>query len=213
MIQVLLFLSQYMLELNSQIADFFTSFWNLAFIPLFADGPIFFLPLFLGGMWIYYTFSPLSILSWKERWSYNEARVELMYIFYACIIGMILSYIIKQFVDIERPESYVESTKNMLLWTIPEKSFPSDHATISFAFVTALLYTRFYKIGYIFLPLVIIMNLCRIAVWVHWPLDILAGSLLWIFSAFIFFKYLRELKLVKSTNSIIIKVMKSLHLY
>lgn len=192
-----------MLELNSRIADFFTSFWNLAFIPLFADGPIFFLPLFLGGMWIYYTYIN----------KVHDQRISLMHIFYACVVGMILSYIIKQFVDIERPESYIESTKNMLLWTIPEKSFPSDHATISFAFVTALLYTKFYKIGYIFLPFVIIMNLCRIAVWVHWPLDILAWSVLWIFSSFLFFKYLKELKLVKSTNSIIIKIMKSLHLY
>jgi len=35
---------------------------------------------------------------------------------------------------------YLESTKNMILNRIPEKSFPSDHATVSFAFLTALFY-------------------------------------------------------------------------
>ena len=171
--------------------------------PIFADLPIFFLPLFLAGMWLYYTFKNLD----------NEGRKTLIHIFYACVIWMILSFIIKQFVDIERPEAYLESTKSMLLGTIPEKSFPSDHATISFAFTISLLFTRFYKVGYIFLPLVIIMNLCRIVVWVHWPLDIFAGSILWILSALIFFKYLQRLKLVKSLDASIIKLMKTLKLY
>ena len=192
-----------MFELNSRIADFFTSFWNIPFISLLADIPIFFLPIFLWWMWLYYTF-------WNQE---SDERMTLLHIFYACVIGMILSFIMKQFIDIERPESYIESTRDMILWKIPEKSFPSDHATISFAFTTSLFFTRFYKIGYIFLPLIVIMNISRIIVGVHWPLDIIAGSFLWAFSAIIFFRYLRELKFVKSLDSIIIKIMQHLHLY
>ncbi len=171
--------------------------------PIIADFPIFFLPIFLWGLWIYYTFIH------QEK----DNRVELMHIFYACLIGMILSFIIKLFIDIDRPEAYLESTKNMVLWKIPEKSFPSDHATISFAFTIALLFTSFHKVGYIFLPFVIIMNISRIIVGVHWPLDIFAWTILWTCSAIVFFTYFRRLKLVKSLDTHIIKFMKSLHLY
>jgi len=192
-----------MIELNSRLADFFTNFAAIPYISFLADIPIFFLPLFLVSLWLYYTF-------WNPK---NDNRRDLLHIFYACIIWMILSLIIKQFVDIDRPESYIESTKSMLLWKIPEKSFPSDHATISFAFTTALLYTNYYKVWLIFLPFVIIMNISRIIVWVHWPLDIIAGSLLGIFSAYIFFRHVQTRKLVKSLDSLIIKLMKMLHLY
>lgn len=193
-----------MLEFNSLVADFFTSFWNIPHISLVADVPIFFLPLFLWWAWLYYTFS---------KNINDDARRELSYIFYACVLWMLLSFIIKQFVDIDRPDSYIESTKNMILGTIPEKSFPSDHATISFAFTTALLYTRYYKIAYVFFPLVILMNLSRIVIGVHWPLDIFAGSVLGIISAIVFFHHLAKLKFVKTLDLLIIKVMKTLHLY
>ena len=183
--------------------------------PIIADFPIFFLPIFLWGLWLYYTFSapPHPLKKWEETSYKDKKRLELMHIFYACLLGMILSFIIKQFVDIERPESYIESTKDMLLGRIPEKSFPSDHATISFAFTIALLFTKFYKVGYIFLPFVIVMNISRIIVWVHWPLDIFAWTILWTVSAIIFFTYFRRLKLVKSLDESIIKLMKYLHLY
>ena len=203
MIQILFFVYLSMLELNSKLADFLTSFSTIPFISILADLPIFFLPCFLWGMWLYYTFVN------QEK----DKRTHLLHILYACIVGMILSFVIKQFVDIERPESYIESTRSLLLWKIPEKSFPSDHATISFAFTTALFFTKFYKVGYIFLPLVIIMNLSRIIVGVHWPLDIIAWSILGVFSAIIFFSRLRELKLVKYFDVTIIKIMKALHLY
>lgn len=108
----------------------------------------------------------------------RETRTQLLHIFYACVVGIVFSYIIKQFVDVERPEQYLESTQNLILSTIPEKSFPSDHATVSFAFVTALFFTGFQKLGYVFLPFVIVMNISRILVGVHWPLDILAGTFL-----------------------------------
>ena len=196
-----------MLELNIYVFDILNGLsWGdtiSRIAPFIADFPIFFLPVFLWWLWIYYTF-----ISKK-----TDEKITLMHIFYVCVIGMILSFVIKQFIDIDRPEAYLKSTENLLLWKIPEKSFPSDHATISFAFATALLYTNFRRIGYVFIPFVILMNLSRIVVWVHWPLDILAWTLLWISSAIIFFGYLQRLKLVKNLDTMIIKLMKHLHLY
>ena len=126
-----------MLEFNSFIFSRLHSFSDIPFIGVVADLPIFFIPLFLSGLWLYYSFS---------KHSTNDKRQDLLHIFYACVVGIILSYIIKQFIDIERPESYLDQTANLIMGTIPEKSFPSDHATVSMAFATSLLFTNFKNI-------------------------------------------------------------------
>jgi membrane-associated phospholipid phosphatase len=57
------------------------------------------------------------------------------------------------------------------------------------------------------MPWVILMNLCRVIAGVHWPFDILAGTIVWIFSAIISFKYLIGNKFVKNINLFIIKTL------
>ncbi len=192
-----------MLEINTLIFEYFSNFRNISGIWILADFPIFFLPVFLVFMWLYYTFNSKD----------TDYRWELMHIFYACVVGILFSYIIKQFVDIQRPDIYVSQTQNLIMSTIPAKSFPSDHATVSFAFTTALLFTSFKRIWYIFFPFVIIMNISRIIVWVHWPLDIIAGACTWILASYIFFHFLRKGKLVKKLDLLIIQIMKTLRLY
>lgn len=190
-----------MQEINEQIFIFLHNFsqdriWEV-FFWILADFPIFFLPIFLSGLWLYYTYIEKS----------KKNKMRLLHIFYACLLGIIGSYIIKMFVDIERPEEYLQQTGDLLLSKIPEKSFPSDHATVSFAFLTALFFTHYKKVWYIFLPLVIIMNISRIIIGVHWPLDILAGTILWITSGTVFFRYFSQLKFVKMLDSFIIKTL------
>jgi len=192
-----------MLELNTIIFEYFSILRSFPGIWLLADFPIFFLPIFLTGLWLYYTFKN----------STYDKRVELMHLFYTCVLGLIFSYIIKQFVDIQRPESYLDQTQSLIMGTIPAKSFPSDHATISFAFTTWLFFTGFKRVGYVFLPFVIVMNISRIIVWVHWPLDIVAWMITWIFASTVFFYFVSKGKLVKKLDLIIISVMKTLRLY
>jgi len=190
-----------MQDLNFSIFELLNGLSHYDFIaqisPILADFPILFLPVFLSWMWIYFALTHGN----------SDKKKGLLHIFYACVVWIIFSYIIKQFVDIERPDMYLESTKNMILNRIPEKSFPSDHATVSFAFLTALFYGWYKKVGYVFLPFVLMMNISRIIVGVHWPLDIFVWTLLWILSASIFFLYFKELKLVKQLNSFIIQVV------
>lgn len=172
------------------------------FVYLFADGPILFLPAFLVAMWLYHTHIT------KDQ----EKRYNLMFIFYACVVWFILSFIVKQFFDFDRPESYLEATGKLLMSHVPDASFPSDHATVSVAFLTSLFLANYKRIWLIFLPLVVVMNLSRIIAWVHWPFDIIAGTIVGILTSYITFKYIKKNKLVKRFNLFIIKLLRYIKL-
>lgn len=146
---------------NTEIFQYFNELTRFGFIealaPKIADLPIFFLPLFLTSLWLYYTFS--KYYATVER---NELKEQLMYIFYSCVIVIIFSYLIKSQVDIARPETAISEAGKLLMNKIPESSFPSDHASVSFAFLTALFLSHYKNVFWAFLPWVILMNLSRI---------------------------------------------------
>lgn len=165
--------------------------------PIMADMPIFFLPIFLLSAWIYYTYKEKSI----------EKKQLLLHIFYSAVVAIIISLIIQQFVDIDRPETAIAGAGKLLLDHIPDASFPSDHASVSFAFAFALLLTGFRKTFWYFLPFVIIMNLSRIISGVHWPFDVLAWVLVGAAGACISVRKLQKIKFVKKINLLIINLL------
>lgn len=189
-----------MQELNKDLFIYINSLIEYDYIRIFtlifADLPIFFLPIFLILLWIYYTFKEKNI----------EKKNNLLYIFYASVIAMITNFIIKLFVDIERPDTASDWSSNLILDKIPENSFPSDHAAISIAFAISLFFAWYKKTWVIFLVLAIFMNFSRIVVGVHWPLDILAWTLIWVLSAIVSFKLLKKLELINKLNILIIRV-------
>jgi undecaprenyl-diphosphatase len=69
---------------------------------------------------------------------------------------------IQHFIHFKRPEDYLVGAGKLLINHVPDASFPSDHATVSFAFLSALLFANYKKIFWIFLPFVILMNISRI---------------------------------------------------
>jgi len=72
-----------------------------------------------------------------------------------------------------------------------EASFPSGHSTFFFALATAIYFVR-PKWFYYFLTGAIIMGIARVFVGVHYPLDILAGAIIGVFSAVISKKILQK---------------------
>lgn len=177
-----------LLYLNS-----FTEFpiiWKIVYI--MADAPIFLIPIFLVVAWIVFLKN-------------EKKKHDLLYLFYSCLVAISISIIIQQFVHLERPEDALRWASNMILSHIPDASFPSDHASVSIAFLTSLFLFWFKKSFFIILPLFVIMNLSRVIWWVHWPFDILAWSIVWIFSWFLVYK-LRDLTIFKVINENILKI-------
>jgi len=58
------------------------------------------------------------------------------------------------------------------MFNIPDASFPSNHATVSIAFLTSLFLAKYRIIAFLFLVPAILMNLSRVTMQLHWPFDI-----------------------------------------
>ena len=199
-------------ELNKEILLNLNSLINYDIIKTmvlcFADFPIFFLPVFLVSMWIYYTYKHNSIIISDINLINNLLEKEkLLYIFYAVVIWILISLWIQQIVHIDRPEEAIKWVWMLLLDHIPDASFPSDHATVAITFLVSLFLAWFKKTWIIFTPFVILMLLSRVILWVHWPFDIVAWSLVWIFSSFLVFNYLTKNNTVNKFNQFVIKMM------
>jgi len=187
-------------NINIPLLNFLNSFtqnellWKIIFF--MSDAPIFILPIFLLWFWLYFNYK--KDINWKNK---------LLFISYAIIIAILISIFIQQFVYIDRPETHIKRTWNMILSHIPDASFPSDHASVWSAFITSLLFFGFINYFYFIRPFIIIMLLSRIRAWVHWPFDIIIWIIIWIFSSFIIYKS-QNLDILKKTNNFLLKIAK-----
>jgi Ca2+/Na+ antiporter len=113
-----------MQELNKELLIYLNSLLDYQIIEritlIFADIPIFFLPIFLVIAWLYYTFSTkrhsknksdknsLSHSNECQNQLIVNKKKDLLFIFYSCVIAVVINLIIKNFVQIDRPETVLE---------------------------------------------------------------------------------------------------------
>ena len=174
----------------------------------FSDIPIFFIPIFLIISWLYYSYNKKTIFISEIHLTKNLLEKEnLLYILYSVVIWILISLSIQQVIVVDRPEEALKWIWSLILNHIPDASFPSDHATVSVAFLSGLFFACYKKTWLYFTPFVIIMLLSRIILWVHWPFDILAWAFVWYSSSYITFKYLIKFNFINKINQFIIKIM------
>ena len=164
-------------------------------VRVFADGPIFFLPIFFLWFWLYYAYKKNSN---KKTW--------LLFIVYSILVWIISNMVIQSLVYVQRPLVFLWTKAHLILAHIPDASFPSDHATVSFAFLAGLYLFWYKKISYCFLPFVLLMLLSRIAAGIHRPSDILAWMGIGMLSAYSVF-LLKDRKIIQKINTWILKIM------
>ncbi|MCD5382842.1 phosphatase PAP2 family protein [Candidatus Gracilibacteria bacterium] len=205
------------LQINHAISEFLIGLvlTNNAqnFVKFFADSPIFFLPFFFVFYWIYYEkfyktdkkFSQKikNFFSKNEKISIKEKKNGLLLMVYSIIFGVSINLTIQLFFFFDRPELLITP----ILQHIPDASFPSDHSTVSFAFLFGLFFAGYKKIFWTFLPFVILMNTARIAGGVHWFFDILAGIIIGFFVVLTIFKN-KNSKIIAKLNDFFINLAK-----
>ncbi len=87
-----------------------------------------------------------------------------------------------------RPRPFLTHTVNQLInHSANEGSFPSGHASFYFALATAIYLTN-KKLGIIYFAIAFLISLSRVFAGVHYPLDILTGAIIGIFTTIILYK-------------------------
>lgn len=133
---------------------------------------------------IYPVFLIVLYIKWMIQKKIEDKQWAL-FIFFSCLISVIVNIIIQSFLIKNRPNVELFNAdigETMLHGLLPPSSFPSDHAVVSMSLAIATL-IRAYKsknrfliwFWYFLVLIAIIMSGCRIITVVHRPSDIIWG--------------------------------------
>ncbi|MCF7834678.1 phosphatase PAP2 family protein [Candidatus Gracilibacteria bacterium] len=156
-------------------------------IPLLADIFVFFYPVYLIILFLWGTI--------KKKFYYQSSA---LFTFFSTLISVLVNIFIQFGIDKTRPNIVLGlsdmKTETILHKFLPSSSFPSDHATISMAFATAVFVwgiknkdKKFVFMGIVFYVFSLIMSFARVISGVHWPTDVIAGSVVGVLIPLILF--------------------------
>ena len=128
----------------------------------------------------YFLIVLVLVIFWKKSYFKRAVFVSLGS---ALIARLLFVGLMRYLFYSPRPFLIFENV-NQLMNHATESSFPSGHTTFYFAMATGVYFYN-KKAGHIYLILAGLLGLARIFVGVHWPLDILVGAVLGIFTTYI----------------------------
>ena len=107
------------------------------------------------------------------------------------LLGVVLAACLNQLISLAypHPRPFMIGLGNNFLAHAPESSFPSDHATVLFAFGFTLMQSRWFVIGVLTVLLGTAVGLARVYLGVHFPLDILGSVPVGVIGAMLAGKY------------------------
>lgn len=147
----------------------------------------------------------LTIIWWKQR--KTTLQEIALIIFSSSAIAALINIIVQLFITKDRPESL--PWLELILNHLPTMSFPSDHAAVAMAFSVSFLLllskqSKNYKIIWSIIMIgSIIMGVCRTAVAVHRPTDILVWWTIGALSAYCIYT-IKESIYVKKMITVIV---------
>ncbi|EXX89185.1 phosphatidic acid phosphatase [Paenibacillus darwinianus] len=121
-------------------------------------------------------FGAIVLIIWfADRSRQTNARQAVLLAIASVGVALLLNQIIGQLYF--RPRPFADHPVTLLLAKSADPSFPSDHATGSFALALSMLLFYRRRVGYFMIVLAALLGLSRIYVGTHYPLDILGGNL------------------------------------
>ncbi len=106
----------------------------------------------------------------------KEYRPSILFCIYSAIVGLLLNYFITLFYFHPRP--FMDKIGTILIYHVPETSFPSDHTTFMASIALMLLFfKRIQKIGILLVALALIGGMARVFAGIHYPFDIVGSFL------------------------------------
>lgn len=136
-------------------------------------------------IWISAIGVPLLVLAVAGQWWLRTDRAHTRHVLVAAgfsfLLGLALNQLILLFVHRMRP--YDAGVSHLLIARSADPSFPSDHATATFAIASAFLLHGMRRTGLGFLAAALLMILSRVYVGTHYISDVVGGAVTGIVAA------------------------------
>ncbi len=128
---------------------------------------------------------PLLVLAVIIQWWFPRpspsTRHALLAAAFSFLLGLAMNQLILLFIHRLRP--YDSGITHLLITPSADYSFPSDHATATFAIAATFLLHRMRRCGIVFSVAALIMIFSRVYVGTHYVSDVLGGALTGIIAA------------------------------
>lgn len=138
--------------------------------------------------------APILVFLVAMQWWKAEDRTHHRHVLLATglsfLVGLALNQVILLLVHRMRP--YDAGISHLLIAPSADPSFPSDHATATFAIAASLLLQCLRRQGAWFLDAALLMSFARVYVGIHYLGDVLGGALTGIIAAVIVTTLLQE---------------------
>ena len=122
---------------------------------------------------------PFMVAAVAAQWWHGEDRRQTRHVVVAAglsfLLGLALNQVVLLFVQRMRP--YDAGVTHLLIERSADYSFPSDHATATFAIAATFLIHGMRRRGLLFLAAAMFMIASRVYVGAHYASDVLGGAL------------------------------------
>lgn len=136
-------------------------------------------------IWVSAAGVPLLVLAVAGQWWLRTDKPHTRHVLLAAGFSFLLGLAINQLVllFIHRVRPYDAGVANLLIARSGDFSFPSDHATATFAIAAAFLLHGMRRRGLGFLAAALLIAISRVYVGTHYASDVLGGALIGIVAA------------------------------
>lgn len=120
-------------------------------------------------------FAALMLLAWWRARPADAARMAAaLAVPFVVVTAFLVNDVIKSLFDEQRPCQTLHTVTVETCPGLGDWSFPSNHTAIAFACAAALLVAN-RRLGWVALPVAVLMGLSRVWIGVHYPHDVLAA--------------------------------------
>lgn len=121
---------------------------------------------------------PLLVLAVAGQWWRQGDRDHTRHVLVATGLSFLLGLAVNQLILllVHRVRPYDAGVSHLLIAPSADPSFPSDHATATFAIAAAFLIHRMRRLGVWFLAAAFVVTLSRVFIGTHYVSDVLGGA-------------------------------------
>lgn len=128
---------------------------------------------------------PLLVLAVAGQWWRQGDRDHIRHVLVASGLSFLLGLAINQAILllVHRIRPYDAGISHLLIPPSADPSFPSDHATATFAIAAAFLLHGMRRVGFWFLAAALLVTISRVYIGTHYVSDVLGGALTGVLAA------------------------------